>query len=132
MTFFGNGTLTVPDTGETINVNNNGTAFVSTVTGSSIGRESFFSSKDGDRTTITFHEIKKNDPATNQTKGLTMAVFDSNATGSLAPFNGMIVVGLDDEQPGAGGAATKTLWLWESGIGNNNTAVASSPPSPHS
>jgi hypothetical protein len=132
VTFFGNGTLTVPVTGETINVNNNGTAFVSTVTGSSIGRESFFSTKDGDRTTITFHEIMKNDPVISQTKGITMAVFDSNATGSLAPFNGMIVVGLDDKQPGAGGVATKTLWLWESGIGNNNTALASSPLSPYS
>lgn len=130
VTFFGNGTLTVPDIGETINVTDNGTAFVSSVTGSGFGRESFFSLKDGDRTTITFHEILKNDPATNQTKGLTMAVFDGNATGSLAPFNGMIVVGLDDEQPGAGGVATKTLWLWESGIGNNNTGVVSSPPYP--
>jgi hypothetical protein len=129
VTFFGNGTLTVPDTGETINVTENGTAFVSSVTGSGLGRESFFSLKDGDRTTITFHEIKKNDPATSQTKGITMAVFDSNATGSLAPFNGMIVVGLEDEQSGAGGVATKTLWLWESGIGNN-TGVVSSPPYP--
>jgi hypothetical protein len=108
-------------------VNNNGTAFVSSVTGSGYGRECVFSSKDGDSTTITFHEIMKNDPATSQTKGITMAVFGSNATGSLAPFNGMIVVGLDDEQPDAGGAATKTLWLWESGIGNNNTGVVSSP-----
>jgi len=130
VTFFGNGTLTVPDTGETISVNNNGTAFVSSITGSGFGRESFFSTKDGDRTAITFHEIRKNDPATSQTRGITMAVFDSNATGSLAPFNGMIVVGVDDEQPGVGGAGTKTLWLWESGIGNN-TDVASSP-SPYS
>jgi hypothetical protein len=129
VTFFGNSTLTVPDTGDTINVTTNGTAFVSSVTGSGFGRESFFSSKDGDSTTITFHEIMKNDPATSQTKGITMAVFDSNATGSLAPFNGMIVLGLDDKQTGAGRAATKTLWLWESGIGNN-TGVVSSPPYP--
>lgn len=130
VTFFGNGTLTVPDTGETINVNNNGTAFVSSMTGSGFGRESVFSSKDGDSTTITFHEIMKNDPATSQTKGITMAVFDSNATGSLASFNDLIVLGLDDKQPGAGGAATKTFWLWESGIGNNTGVVSS--PSPYS
>ena len=83
VTFFGNGTLTVPDTGETITVNNNGTAFVSSMTGSGFGRESVFSSKDGDSTTITFHEIMKNAPATSQTKGITMAVFDSNATLAL-------------------------------------------------
>ena len=50
--------------------------------------------------------------------------------GSLASFNDLIVLGLDDKQPGAGGAATKTFWLWESGIGNNTGVVSS--PSPYS
>ena len=127
VTFFGNGTLTVPDTGETINVTNNGTAFMSSVTGSGYGRESFFSEEDSDSTAITFYEIMKSDPATSQTKGITIAVFGNNATGSLGPFNGMIVVGLHDEQPNAG-AVTRTLWMWESEIGNS-TGVAP-PPSP--
>ena len=131
ITFFGNGTLTVPDTGKTINVTNNGTALMSFVTGSTYGRESLFSSEDGDSTATTFYEIMKSDPTTSQTKGITIAVFGSNATGSLAPFNGMIVIGLHGEQPdAAGGAATKTLWLWESGIGSNNTGVTSPTPSP--
>jgi hypothetical protein len=111
ITFFGNGTLTVPDTGETINVTNNGTAILSSVTGTSFGRESFFS-EDGDSTAITFYEIVKEDPATLQTRGITTAVFDSNATGSLAPFNGMIVIGLHDEQPNEEGVPM-TLWKWE-------------------
>lgn len=131
ITFFGNGTLTVPDTGKTINVTNSGTALMSSVTGSAYGRESLFSLEDGDSTTTTFYEIMKSDPATSQTKGITIAVFGSNATGSLAPFNGMIVIGLHGEQPdAAGGAATKTLWLWESGISSNNTGVTSPTPSP--
>ncbi|HEX6282886.1 MAG TPA: hypothetical protein VFZ67_11710 [Nitrososphaera sp.] len=111
ITFFGNGTLTVPDAGETINVTNNGTAILSSVTGTSFGRESFFS-EDGDSTAITFYEIVKEDPATLQTRGITTAVFDSNATGSLAPFNGMIVVGLHEEQPNEEGV-NMTLWKWE-------------------
>jgi hypothetical protein len=111
ISFFGNGTLTVPDTGETIDVTNNGTAIFSSVTGTSFGRESFLS-EDGDSTAITFYEIEKDDPATLQTRGITTAVFDSNATGSLAPFNGMIVVGLHDEQPNEEGV-TMTLWKWE-------------------
>lgn len=118
VTFFGNGTFTVPDTGETINATNNGTAFMSSVTGSSYGRESFFSEEDNDSTAITFYEIMKSDPATSQTKGITIAVFDNNATGSLRPFNDMIVVGLHDEQPNAE-AGTRTLWMWESEIGNS-------------
>jgi hypothetical protein len=111
ISFFGNGTLTVPDTGETIDVTNNGTAILSSVTGTSYGRESFFA-EDGDSTAITFYEIVKEDPAALQTRGITTAVFDSNGTGSLAPFNGMIVVGLHEEQPNEEGV-TMTLWKWE-------------------
>jgi hypothetical protein len=111
ITFFGNGTLTVPNTGETIDVTNNGTAILSSVTGTSFGRESFIA-ENGDSTAITFYEIEKEDPATLQTRGITTAVFDSNATGSLAPFNGMIVIGLHDEQPNEEGV-TMTLWKWE-------------------
>ena len=111
ITFFGNGTLTVPDTGETIDVTNNGTAILSSVTGTSFGRESFIA-ENGDSTAITFYEIVKDDPETLQTRGITTAVFDSNGTGTLAPFNGMIVVGLHDEQPNEGGV-TMTLWKWE-------------------
>jgi hypothetical protein len=127
VTFFGNGTFTVPDTGETINATNNGTAFMSSVTGSGYGRESFFSEEDNDSTAITFYEIMKSDPATSQTKGITIAVFDNNATGSLRPFNGMIVVGLHDEQPNAG-VGTKTLWMWESEIGNSTGVNAHPSP----
>lgn len=115
ITFFGNGTLTVPDTGETIDVSNNGTAISSSVTGISFGRESFFSEDGGDSTAITFYEIVKDDPATLQTRAITTAVFDSNGTGSLAPFNGMIVVGLHEQQPNEEGV-TKTLWKWEDEI----------------
>jgi hypothetical protein len=108
---FGNATLTVPETGETIDVTNNGTAISSSVTGTTYGRESVFS-EDGDSTAITFYEIMRSDPATLQTRGIRTAVFDSNATGSLAPFNGMIVVGLHEEQPNEEGV-TMTLWKWE-------------------
>jgi hypothetical protein len=127
VTFFGNGTLTVPDTGETINATNNGTAFMSSVTGSGYGRESFFSEEDSDSTAITFYEIMKSDPGTSQTKGITIAVFDNNATGSLRPFNGMIVVGLHDEQPNAE-VGTRTLWMWESEIGNSTGVDAHPSP----
>ena len=116
ITFFGNGTLTVPDTGETIDVTNNGTAILSSVTGTSFGRESFIA-ENGDSTAITFYEIVKDDPETLQARGITTAVFDSNGTGTLAPFNDMIVVGLHDEQPNEEGV-TMTLWKWEDEIGN--------------
>jgi hypothetical protein len=119
-TFEGNGTMTVPDTGQTINMTNNGTAFGNIVpqannTVVSYGRENVFSVDDGDTSAITFFEIIQYDPVTFRGNGLVTAVFDNNATGSLAPFNGMLVAGIHEEDP-----TTQTviirLWKWESGI----------------
>jgi hypothetical protein len=41
-------------------------------------------------------------------KGLTITVFDVNTTGSLAPFNGMFIAGIHEEDTDMG-AATFTL-----------------------
>jgi hypothetical protein len=137
-TFIGNGTMTVPDTGETINMTNNGTAFISFVPGytdtvSAYGREYVFSEDDNDTTAITFNEIIRYDPATFEGKGVVIAVFDKNATGSLAPFNGMMVVGTHEEDPSTR-TATIRLWEWEAGIPIPPiaTAMEESPASPSS
>ena len=131
VTFIGNGTIKVPDTGQTINMTNNGFAIISPIAGdpttiSASGREAVFS-KDGDTSAITFHEIVRYDPEIPQGKGIVLAVFDRNATGMFAPFNGMIVTGIHDEPPNAGVAIIK-LWEWQSGIPipTSNTAAASS------
>ena len=124
--FVGNGTMTIPGIEEPINMTNNGTAIISPVAGSAgtvsaYGREHVFSEDDDDDTTaITFYDIVQYDPATFQGKGLAMAVFDTNATGILALFDGMMVVGTHDEQPNADGITTTTtitLWEWEDAIG---------------
>jgi hypothetical protein len=119
VSFIGNGTMTVPDTGETINMTNNGTMFVSPVPGytdtvSAYGRARVFSEDDEDTTAITFYEIIRYDPKTFEGKGLVTAVFDRNATGMLGPVNGMMVVGTQEEGPNAQ-AATIRLWKWQSG-----------------
>jgi hypothetical protein len=119
-TFEGNGTMTVPDTGETINMTNNGTAIGSIVpqannTVISYGRENVFSVDDGDTSAITFFEIVQYDAMTFQGRGLATAVFDNNSTGSLAPFNGMLVVGTHEEDPSTQ-TVTIRLWEWESGL----------------
>ena len=135
-TFIGNGTMTVPDTRETINMTNNGTAFISPVPGyaetvSAYGREYVFSEDDNDSTAITFYEIIRYDPTTFEGKGLVIAVFDRNATGSLAPFNGMMVVGTHEEDPSTQ-AATIKLWEWQGGIPllPVTTTMEGNPPSP--
>ncbi|HEX6283059.1 MAG TPA: hypothetical protein VFZ67_12605 [Nitrososphaera sp.] len=135
-TFIGNGTMTVPDTGETVSMTNNGTAIISPVPGyadtvSASGREYVFSEEDDDDiSAITFHEIIRYNPETFEGNGLVIAVFDNNATGSLAPFNGMMVVGTHEEDP-ATQTATIRLWEWESGIPIPPpvTTMEESPPS---
>ena len=121
VTFIGNGTLTVPDTGQTINMTNNGTAFISPVIGfngtvSAYGKENVFSSEDGDTTAITFHEIVHYNPTTFKGKGFVKAVFDANATSSLAPFNGMLVTGSTLRRPECSGVYYNIMgvgkWNW--------------------
>jgi hypothetical protein len=138
VSFIGNGTMTVPDTGETVNMTNSGSGLVSPVPGynetvSAYGREHVFSEDDGDTTAITFYEIIRYDPTTFEGKGLVTAVFDRNATGSLAPFNGMMVIGTHDEDPNAV-AATIKLWQWQSAISlpttNITTTSMEERPSP--
>jgi hypothetical protein len=108
--------LTVPATGQTVKMTNNGTALVSPITPgyaatvSAVGREYVLSTEDGDKTAITFHEIIRYDPTTFKGAGILIAVFDRNATGMLAPFNGMIVVGTYFEDPNVR-AATRIVFF---------------------
>jgi hypothetical protein len=139
-TFIGNGTMTVPDTDQTVNMTNNGTAIISPVPGytdtvSASGREYVFSEDDDATSAITFHEIIRYNPETFEGNGLVVAVFDNNATGSLAPFNGMMVVGTHEEDPSTR-TSTITLWEWVSGIPiptppvTTTTDMQQSPASP--
>ncbi len=119
-TFIGNGTVTIPDTTETINFTTNGTAVIALET-HSVQAEETLMTEQGETATATFYEIAKFDPATaGEGKGLTMALIETDSTGTLAPLNGTIVAGISDMQPN--GETSVTLWEWESGISNNGSA----------
>jgi len=121
-TFIGNGTVTLPDTTETINFTTNGTAVIALET-HSVQAEETLMTEQGETATATFYEIAKFDPATaGEGKGLTMALIETDSTGTLAPLNGTIVAGISDMQPN--GETSVTLWEWESGIGNNAGTAA--------
>ena len=123
-TFTGNGTLTLPDTTEAINFTTNGTAIIALET-HSVQAEETLMTEQGETATLTFYEIAKFDPATaGEGKGLTMALIETDSTGTLAPFNGTIVAGISDMQPN--GETSVTLWELESGIGNDASVA---PPS---
>ena len=121
--FSGNGTMTLPNTSDTINYTTNGTAVIALETHSVLAEETLMTEQ-GETATVTFYEIAKFDPArAGEGKGLTMALIETDSTGAVAPLNGTIVAGISNMQPN--GKASVTLWEWESGIGNNAGTAAS-------
>jgi hypothetical protein len=127
-TFSANGTLTLPNTTETINVTTNGSALTSLTTQSAIGTETI-TTEDGETATATFYEIVEL-TATGGANGITIAVLHTDSTGRLAPLNGMIVTATDYMQPI--GEAHTTFWEW---IPTPpplppTTTMEESPPSP--
>jgi hypothetical protein len=125
ITYSGNGTLTVPNTTETINITANGSGIVSLMDQSVYGKETI-RTEDGQTATSTFYEIVQLDPATGEGKGITMGVIHTDSTGTIAPLNGTILVGTDNIQP-SGEEEDIAIWEWESGIGNN-AGIALPPP----
>ncbi len=122
ITFSGNGTLTLPNTTQTINTISNGSALISFMTLSVQGMETI-RTQDGETATATFYEIDLEPATTGESKGIVIAVVNTNATnGMLEPLNGMILTGMDDIETTTS-ESRLTLWEWKSGIGNNAGVV---------
>jgi hypothetical protein len=127
-THTGNGTLTLPNSNQTINTTSNGTAIASLATPSAIAKTTI-RAPNGETATITIYEIIQfNNPAEAPLgggKGIKTVIFHTNSTGMLAPLNGVIAVAINIIQPN--GESELTAWRWESGIplptGNNTTAT---------
>ncbi len=117
VTHTGNGTLTIPNSNQTINVISNGTAIASLATPSAIAKETI-RAPNGESVTTTFYEIIQfSNPAEAPLgggKGFKVIIFHTNSTGMLAPLNGVIAAGINDLQPN--GESELTAWRWESGI----------------
>jgi hypothetical protein len=123
VTFSGNGTLTLPNTTQTINTTGNGRALISFTTLSVQGKETIRTQDGSDTATATFYEIDQQPASTGESKGIIIAVVNTNSTsGMLAPLNGMILAGIDDIQITTG-ESDITLWRWESGISNSGVAT---------
>lgn len=108
-TFSANGTLTLPNTTETINVTSKGSSLTSLRTQSAIGTE-IIMTEDGETVTATFYEILEFPPGTGGANGIAIAVLHTNSTCILAPLNGTIVVGTDYLYPISEGFTT--YWEW--------------------
>ena len=122
--------MTLPNTTQTINTTNNGTAVISFTTSSGYGTE-IIRTENGETVTATLYEIVQFNPATAPEgggKGIIIEVFQTNSTGTLAPLNGMIAAGIDEMSPS--GESHITLWRWESEIPlptGNATAAEEGP-----
>lgn len=144
----GNGTLTLPGTGESINVTSNGWAIFSHILQFGQGEVTITTTEQeggggGKETaTVRFYESVQFNPASGERKGLMVADFHTNSTGKLAPLNNMVVAGIDHFQPNVQDSSI-TLWEWESGIvgnfrimplqeqsqmNNNNTTTTTTTP----
>lgn len=111
----GNGTLTLPNSTETIVVNSTGTALVNFDTTSVIAQEFLTAGDDGENASATIYEITRHDVNARTEKGAVIAIFETNSTtGQLAFLDGMIAVGQADVDEA--GNTDITLWEFETGI----------------
>jgi hypothetical protein len=123
----GNGTLTLPNSTESIRTTSTGSGIVSifsTFTGKQI-----LTTEDGsENATAISYEIARSNKEEGIGKGIAIAIIHTNSTGRLAPLNGMILIGLEEFQPD--GRALLTYWEWESGIPlPTPTTIGESPSS---
>jgi hypothetical protein len=102
----GNGTITLPNSTETVTTKDTGSAIARlTPTGNIVNGQIHVSTEDGSESaTVFFTEIGKNG------KGVGVAYFSTNSTGKLAFLNNMVAVIEDEIQPN--GDTLITAWEW--------------------
>ena len=125
----GNGTLTLPNSTETIKTTSTGSGIVSII--STFAGKITLTTEDGsENATATSYEIARSNKEEGIGKSIAIAVIHTNSTGRLAPLDGMILVGQEEFQPD--GRALITFWEWQSGIplptANTTSTVEESPP----
>jgi hypothetical protein len=109
----GNGTLTLPNSTETLRTTSTGSGIVSIF--STFAGKEILTTEDGtENATAISYEIARSNKEQGIGKGIAIAVIHTNSTGRLAPLDGMILVGLEEFQPD--GRALLTYWEWHSGI----------------
>jgi hypothetical protein len=125
----GNGTLTLPNSTESIRTTSTGSGVVSIF--STFAGKEILTTEDGtENATAISYEIARSNKEQGIGKGISIAVIHTNSTGRLAPLDGMILVGQEEFQPD--GRALLTYWEWQSGIPIPpiTTAMDQSPASP--
>ena len=113
LTISGNGTLTLPNSTETINTTSKGSVIVSQ-DGTGVGKEVLRTKDRSENATATFHEIARFNMQNGTGRGIIIALVHTNSTGKLAPLDGMILVGQQEFTPQP--TSLVKVWEWHSGI----------------
>jgi hypothetical protein len=106
----GNGTLTLPNTTDTITTTSTGSV-LSALDGTATGKEVITTEDGSESATATTYGIARLEAR----RGIMIALFDTNSTGILAPLDGMILAG-QIEYPPEETHSLITLWEWQSRI----------------
>jgi hypothetical protein len=114
LTDSGNGTLTLPNTTEAINVTSIDNVIVSTIDGTAVGEEVFTTVDGSENATAKLFGIARFNMQEGTGKAIVISLLQTNSTGRLASLDGMILAGHVQFQPD--GSALATLWEWQSGI----------------
>ena len=120
----GNGTLTLPNTTETISTTSTGSV-LSALDGTAIGKEVITTEDGSESATATTYGIARLEAR----RGIMIALFDTNSTGILAPLDGMILAG-QIEYPPEETHSLITLWEWQSGIPLPTSTATTTPEEP--
>ena len=121
----GNGTLTLPNSIETIRTASTGSGIVSLI-GTFAGKEILTTEDGSENATAISYEIARSNKEQGIGKGIVIAIIHTNSTGRLAPLDGMILAGQEEFQPD--GRALLTFWEWQSGIPLSPSTTMQGPP----
>jgi hypothetical protein len=114
LTTSGNGTLTLPNTTETISTTSTGNILAS-FDGTASGKVVITTENGSESATATIYALIRY--GMEEERGILMALVDTDPTAvKLAPLDGMILAGLIEFPPGETSAALITLSEWQSGI----------------
>ncbi len=105
----GNGTITLPNSTETVKTNDTGNAIARlTPTGNIVNGQIHISTEDGsENATVFFTEIGQNE------RGIGVAYFSTNSTDKLAFLNNMVAVIEDEIQPNGNTLISAFEWKGE-------------------
>ena len=120
----GNGTITLPNTTETISITSTG-SYLSSLDGTAVGKEVITTEDGSESVTAKIYGVAQLE----ERRGIIIASFDTNSTGRLAPLDGMILAGLI-EYPPEENITVITLWEWQSGgpLPPMPTTTVTAPP----